>query len=166
MFVAIVGARNRSSTEYAGAVLTDAMKQNIQATDRDLLVGYITKLHERYRSSLGIMSFGCDDGIGHLAKEICMKKEIKFAEIFWYFHGSARWHKAETPKIHISRNAAVLEIADGFLVFPNENRNSVVEDLINRLSKLATVNDDDARPYAVIDVKGNVESAFKKEVLL
>lgn len=153
MTAAVVGARERASIKGPGSDrYSQHEKDLIQHEDKEFLRVLLNVLKVKHGTTLSVVSFGCDDGVGALTKEICTKEhtpQIQFAEVIWYFHGASR-DKQEYAKYYVARNAAILEITDIFFLLVNKRRNSMIEDIIARLEdhKDSTTQD---RPFMVID---------------
>lgn len=160
----IVGARRRSSEK-------EKASEETQSGDRFLVETLIKNLRNRY-PDLFVISYACDDGIGKIAKDVCVKTGIKFGEIVWYFHGPTRWETSETSIAYLKRNATAHEMGDIFAVLaetpdnPNSKRKGMVEDLVDRLRKRANDNDPEARPFVVLDETGQTLEGYKETAIL
>ncbi len=167
----IVGARKRSGTKNVKD-LDLAKAQRQQDTDRFFLNSCITNLVNRYHNELCILTYACDDGVGKMVKEICLSREIKCGENIWYFHGTRRWDQNESGKCYLARTATMIEIGDLFVVMTDKDRIGLVEDLVQRLQKLRTLEeygkptDLQARPYIIIDEDGGTIEEFKKSSII
>lgn len=71
--------------------------------------------------------------------------------------------------MYVSRHAALLEIGDLFLIFVNNSRYAIVENLIARLEGLVANNEPNqgkAKPFAIIDEQGEIVEGYKYESFL
>lgn len=173
MTIAVVGARERSSIKGPGmGSLSEEDKASIASTDKILVNTILGNLQKKFGSSLEIVSYGCDDGIGLLVKDRCVGIDIlidvpiQFAEIIWYFHGNSRV-KAAYAKFYVARNSAIAEIADMFILLINRRRQSMLEDLIQRIDNMEK--NGESRPYVCIDehnkiVKTNMDLSGYLEI--
>lgn len=156
MKVAILGARDRSSLkdrfdseDIKDGTVNQAMKDVVQRRDKALLTRIIDGLVQKYGRNLTIISVGCDDGIGFLIKEMCMQQGIWFAEVSIHFHGDRR-PKPEYTKFYLGRNATVVELADVFFLLQSRNKQSVIDDVVERLKATKST-----QPYSIMDEDGN-----------
>src|SRR5207302_8418188 len=108
------------------------IKNVIQRKDKELLKRIVDALIGIYSRNMTMISVGCDDGIEFLVKEICKNKEIRFVEVSIHFHGERR-SKQEYTQFYLARNATVMELADVFLLLPSKNKQSVSDDIVDRI---------------------------------
>lgn len=167
----IVGARKRAGTKGVHESMRANQEQQA-VSDRFLLQQLVGNLLNKYKQELAILSYACDDGVGKIIKEICAQRDIKAGELTWYFHGDKRWETGESGRCYLARTATMLEIGDLFVVLPDNTRQGLVENLIERLKLLQTLEEHgkpselQARPFAIIDEKGKVIDSFKSASIL
>lgn len=156
MLIVLVGARDRSSVkkQYTGEEeefeeLKPEEIATIQKADKDFIRTILVKMKDRIGMRLCVVSYGCDDGVGLIVRDLCEELKIKFAEANWYFHRKDR-SKIDYTKFYIARNASVMEIGDMFYLFVNKRRNSTVEDLLKRILEIKQFKGED-RPYVLYD---------------
>jgi len=166
MFVTcLVGARRRSNARV------NPNDKKVQDDDRFLITEIISSLKKKH-SDLFVISYACDNGVGKITKDICGELGIKFGEIVWYFHGDARWEPSETAVAYLKRNATALEMGDIFIILaetPEKDflkRKGMVEDLVDRLKQKVVVNENEARPYVVLDESGSILEGFKQNIIM
>lgn len=157
MLIVMVGARDRSSVkkQYTSGeeeTYEEPKPEEIEAIqrgDKEFIKRILTKMKERFGMKLCVVSYGCDDGIGLIVRDLCEELKVKFAEANWYFHRKDR-SKIDYTKFYIARNASVIEIGDMFYLFVNKRRNSTVEDLLKRILEMKQFKNED-RPYVMYD---------------
>ena len=162
MIVAVVvGSRKRSSTK--GLLDADQIEEATK-DDKFILRQVLISLNEKYKGSLRVVSYACDDGIGKLVKDLCIEMRLKMAELIWFFHGEERWDTHETAKAYVSRNPSLMELGDMFVILPDEDRWGIVEDLVHKVTTLK--NTDNDRPYVVMNDRGECVEEHKKVAIL
>ncbi len=163
MNIAILSARDRSAVNGPMRDLSEEEKEKILAKDKELVEATILGLKNKFKQ-INILSYGCDDGIPYVAKKYCMRMGIKFAESGWFFHGvarSARWPDHETKALYKARHPELLEACDAFVIYTNESRFALVEDMITRLENLV-----EKKPFIVINPDGEEIGGYKQEMFL
>lgn len=166
MKVVIIGARSRSCVKYR----EDFNKSNrtpeylftelrrIHKTDSELIDGIVEKLQSKYRSTLILLSTGCDDGVGAITKSTSINNKVRFVEISCHFfnnHGVSNNSRAEYMQFYAARNAFFDEIGDEYYFLVNDTRNSIVENLYERIM-IAGPNRPNVRPYTIYAEDGRV----------
>lgn len=163
MIVAVIaGSRKRSSTR---GVDDPKVKGDIQKDDMFLVNQLLSNLANRYKGDLRVLACACDDGIGLIVKNLCVERQIRVAEMVWYFHG-VKWETTESSKMYLGRSPALLELGDVFAILIDEQRQGVAEDLLSRLRNVKDMEDGCDRPYVVLDERGRVIEEHKKGAIL
>jgi hypothetical protein len=102
---------------------------------------------EYYGNDLNVISISCDVGFGKDLKAYCEERGIKFLEFVVYFNGPRS--KPEYAAAYNARHASLLEIGEEFHVITSRNRQSNVEDIIDRLRLTK-------KPYAIYNEETEV----------
>lgn len=166
MKVVIIGARSRSCVKYR----EDFNKANrtpeylfaelrrIHTPDSELIDRIVAKLQAKYRSTLILMTTGCDDGVGAIVKSATINNKIRFVELSCHFfnnHGVSNNSRAEYMQFYSARNAFFDEIGDEYFFLVNDTRNSIVENLYERVL-ITSANRPNVRPYTIYAEDGKI----------
>lgn len=100
-----------------------------------------------YGDDLTVISISCDTSFGRDVKVYCEERGIKFIEFVVYFNGPRE--KDEYMAAYVARHASLLEIGDEFHIAVSQNRQALVEDLVQRVKS-------SQKPFALYSDKNEV----------
>jgi len=113
MYVVVVGSR-----EWAGDWA------HLQVTQ------LLEELRQKY-SGLVVISSSCDQGVGYIVKQYCLKDRVTFQLIEFYAKVFAKLPRSKLAQVFYARNRALAAIGEEFHIFVDESRRGAMEDLVD-----------------------------------
>lgn len=107
--------------------------KGVSVDNSALIDAVLRPRQEFYHEDLNVVSISCDVGFGKDLKIYCEEHGIKFLEFVVYFNGPRL--RSEYSAAYSARHAALLEIGHEYHMVTTKNRQSNVEDIIERVKQ-------------------------------
>lgn len=130
--IAIVGSRHRGWQDSVPIQL-----QRGSADDAEMIKQMLEVFRTRYPQGFYVLTVGCDAGFGRMIKETALEAEVGLMEAIVQFN--RHLPRPQYELLHLSRYAALIDVADEFHIFTTRQRISNIEDLIGRLRLLKQI---------------------------